>query len=119
LHAWGIKVYGEWLILSVLPTYLALSDVGFGSVAANDMTMRVAAGDRDGALETFQSTWLLISLTSLIVAGLAVLAIFELPLSRLLNISSISLSDTRLILVIFAAYAMLTLQAGLVVSGFR
>lgn len=119
LHAWGIKVYGEWLILSVLPTYLALSDVGFGSVAANDMTMRVAAGDCDGALETFQSTWLLISFSSLLVGLFAVLGIFELPLPHLLNISSIPVSEVRLTLLIFVAYAVLSLQAGLVVSGFR
>src|SRR3984885_3900212 len=65
LHSWGAKLYGEWLILSAIPTYLAFSDIGFGNVAANDMTMRVAAGDRDGALVTFQSTWLLISACSL------------------------------------------------------
>src|SRR5712664_4644306 len=67
LHFWGVKLYGEWLILSAIPTYLMLSDMGFGSVAGNDMTMRVAAGDRESALETFQSTWALILMTSALV----------------------------------------------------
>ncbi len=67
LHFWGAKLYGEWLILSAIPTYLILSDMGFGSVAGNDMTMRVAAGDRESALETFQSTWALILMTSAVV----------------------------------------------------
>src|SRR5258708_39598444 len=66
LHFWGGKLYGEWLIISAIPIYLALSDVGFATVACNDMTMRVAAGDRDGALETYQSTRALISLTALL-----------------------------------------------------
>ena len=77
LHAWGLKLYGEWLVLSAIPSYLAFSDVGFGNVAANDMTMRVASGDRRGALETFQSTWLFISFTSLTV--LSVLLALALP----------------------------------------
>jgi O-antigen/teichoic acid export membrane protein len=67
LHFWGPKLYGEWLVLSAIPMYIGFSDVGFGNVAANDMTMRVSIGDRDGALKTFQSTWLLISFTSLLV----------------------------------------------------
>ena len=27
LGAWGVDVYGEWLILSAVPLYLALSDL--------------------------------------------------------------------------------------------
>src|SRR6266478_3684793 len=46
LRFWGPRLYGEWLLLSTLPSYLSLSDMGFASVAGNDMTMRVAAGDR-------------------------------------------------------------------------
>jgi len=47
LHFWGVKLYGEWLIISGIPTYLRLSYVGFATVACNDMTMRVIADDRE------------------------------------------------------------------------
>ena len=44
LRSWGPRLYGEWLILSAIPTHIAFSDrSGFGNVAANDMTMRVAS----------------------------------------------------------------------------
>jgi len=49
LRFWGAHLYGEWMVLSAIPTYLSLSDTGFGSVAGDDMTMRVARGDRAGA----------------------------------------------------------------------
>lgn len=42
LH-WGTALYGEWLLLNTIPAYFALSDIGFGSVAGNEMTMLVAA----------------------------------------------------------------------------
>jgi O-antigen/teichoic acid export membrane protein len=119
LHFWGVKLYGEWLILSAIPTYLALSDVGFGSVAANDMTMRVAAGDRDGALETYQSTRALISLTS-VLAGIVLLSvIWFVPLARWLNLSSIPISESRITLSLLSVYALCSLQAGLFMAGFR
>ena len=50
LRYWGIERYGEWLILSAIPSYLALSDLGFGSAAANEMTMAAGAGNRDRVL---------------------------------------------------------------------
>jgi O-antigen/teichoic acid export membrane protein len=119
LHFWGVKLYGEWLIISAIPIYLALSDVGFGSVAGNDMTMRVAAGDRDGALETFQSTWALICGLSLLVVVAVLGVAWFLPVTRWLNLSSVGLAEVRLVLIILSVYAILAVQTGLVMSGFR
>jgi O-antigen/teichoic acid export membrane protein len=119
LHAWGTKLYGEWLIMSAIPTYLALSDVGFATAACNDMTMRVAAGDRDGALETYQSTRVLMSITSLL-AGIALLGIvWLLPVTRWLNLSSMAISESRMTLSLLSLYALVTVQAGLYIVGFR
>jgi hypothetical protein len=47
LHVWGAKLYGKWLIISAIPNYLALSDMGFATAACNDITMRVIADDRE------------------------------------------------------------------------
>ena len=55
LRHWGIDLYGEWLLLNSVPSYFALSDVGFGSTAGNEMTMLMAAGRQDEALDVFQS----------------------------------------------------------------
>jgi O-antigen/teichoic acid export membrane protein len=119
LHAWGLKLYGEWLVLSAIPSYLAFSDVGFGNVAANDMTMRVASGDRHGALETFQSTWLFISFTSLTVLLGFYAGAWFLPIGRWLNLNSITPTETRTILILLCTYAILCLQGDLLTSGFR
>ncbi|HEV2618929.1 MAG TPA: lipopolysaccharide biosynthesis protein, partial [Acidobacteriaceae bacterium] len=62
LHFWALAVYGDWLIVTAIPTQLTFSSIGFGSVASNEMTMLVAGGDREGALRVFQSCWWLIAL---------------------------------------------------------
>ena len=33
LHAWGTQLYGEWLILAAIPTYLSMTDLGFSQSA--------------------------------------------------------------------------------------
>ena len=119
LHSWGPKVYGEWLVLTAIPTYIAFSDVGFGSVAGNDMTMRVTASDRRGALEVFQSTWILMSVVSFLVVIGFIFGAWTLPLNRWLNLSTITPTITREILTAFFLYSFLSLQSDLTTSGFR
>ncbi|WP_185732291.1 lipopolysaccharide biosynthesis protein [Burkholderia sp. Bp8963] len=47
LSVWGAAKYGEWILISTIPTYLALSDLGLSTVAANEMDQRAAVGDYD------------------------------------------------------------------------
>src|ERR1700723_947411 len=61
LHFWSVPLYGEWMIVNSIPSYLAFSNIGFGSVAGNEMTMLTSAGDREGALRVFQSCWWLVA----------------------------------------------------------
>ena len=42
LQHWGTHMYGEWILLNTIPSYFGLSDIGFGSVAGNEMTVVMA-----------------------------------------------------------------------------
>lgn len=119
LKGWGAHLYGEWLVISAIPTYVALSDLGFASVAANEMTMQVAAGDRAGAVKTYQSVGALIALLSSLILLLFSISAMLLPVRALLNTPDLNQSELRLTLIVLAAYAALTLQSGLVAAGFR
>lgn len=59
-HVWGVDVYGQWLMLITVPTYFALSDLGFTAAATSRMTMSFAVGDNDEVQGTFQSLWALV-----------------------------------------------------------
>lgn len=119
LHYWGVPLYGEWLILSAIPAYLSLSDIGFASVAANDMTMRVAKGDKQSALEVYQSIWIFISAVSALVGSVLALMIYSLPLNTLFSIGHISLEQTRLLLLVLMLYILVGLQGGVLGAAFR
>ncbi len=70
LGAWGVPTYGEWLILSAVPTYVALSDLSFSSVAGNSMVMLVAQGRRTDAIALGRRLWSIVT----VMTGIAVLA---------------------------------------------
>jgi len=79
LHVWGVAKYGDWLLLSAIPSYLTLSDLGLGDASGSEMSMRVAASDREGALETFQSSWVLVTGVSFAILLLALLFVWWIP----------------------------------------
>src|ERR1700744_1686765 len=106
LHFWGARLYGEWLILSAIPAYLAISDLGFGSVAGNDMAIRIAVGDRRGALETFQSTWVIVIALSLVVGLSACGLILVAPLVSWLQIVIIPSGQARLLMILLSVYSL-------------
>lgn len=119
LHAWGAARYGDWLLLSAIPTYLTLSDLGFGAASGSDMSMRVGANDRRGALETFQSSWVLVTAVSLAALLLASLSVWWVPWQRWLKLSSVSSPQAATILLVLAAYVVVAQQNGVTESGYQ
>jgi hypothetical protein len=89
LHAWGASKYGDWLLLSAIPSYLTFSGLGFGDSSGSDMTMRVAGGDWEGALATFQSSWVLLSAMSMAVLATAAIGVWWLPWQQILHLAGV------------------------------
>lgn len=55
LHYWDTARYGLWIIITALPSYFSMADVGMVSVAGNKMTMSMGREDYVSANRTFQS----------------------------------------------------------------
>lgn len=106
-HFWATTVYGDWLIISAIPTQLTFTSAGFGSVAANEMTMLMAGGDREGALRVFQSCWWLIAFIGMAIGLLLVPVLYFVPVADLLNSHAISAVDTKRIIFYLAGSVLL------------
>src|ERR1700722_20190776 len=59
LSHWRLHLCGEWMLINTIPRYLGFSDVGFGSVAGNEMSMLAAAQHFEQAVVVCQSVWAL------------------------------------------------------------
>lgn len=119
IHSWGAAKYGDWLVLSAIPSYLSLSNMGFGDASGSDMTVRVAAGDREGALKTFQSSWALLLCLSLCVFLVAASLVWWFPWQSWLHLSSLTSGQAALILFVFSTYIIASQQNGVLESAFR
>jgi O-antigen/teichoic acid export membrane protein len=119
LHVWGAAKYGDWLLLSAIPSYLTFSDLGFGDASASDMSMRVAANDRDGALETFQSSWVLVTCGSFAALLLSSAFVWWIPWQAWLHLSGVSNAQAAKIILVLGAHVAVSQQNGVVESGYR
>jgi len=119
LHFWSVPLYGEWMIVNSIPAYLSFSNVGFGSVAGNEMTMLVAREDRAAALRVFQSCWWLIAIictaTIILLSG----TLYYLPASRLLRLTTLGESDTKWIIFYLGVSVLLGQLEQLLQSAYR
>ena len=119
LSHWSEVTFGEWLIINAIPNYLSFSNIGFGSVAGNEMTMSEARGDRETTLRVFESCWWLIVIVCCVTAILVAAVIFFIPVGYLLNVHSISEHDTRLIVMYMGIAVLVGQLEQLLQSAYR
>lgn len=120
IKVWGPHLYGEWLILSAAPSVIAMAgDLGFGTVAANEMSIAVAKNNSSYALKVFQNNWLVISIFSILFFLISSALLQFLPVNTLLNINQISISESRTILELFLINLLLMQQSNLLLGALR
>ncbi|MEY2838604.1 MAG: hypothetical protein RJB60_903 [Pseudomonadota bacterium] len=118
-HYWGAGLYGEWLILSSVPAYLTMADLGIGSAAGNEMTMMAGAGNLERAQQTYRGAhWVALGaglIALLIGLLLACMATFwMIPKTTL-----ISPSEAGWIIVLFSLGVSINFQGSVISAGYR
>jgi O-antigen/teichoic acid export membrane protein len=121
LSSWGINLYGEWLILSTIPTYLMATDfgIGFGAGANNKLAMLIEKNKIKHAITTFQSFYLF----TLLISGVSFLVLifiaFLFPLGTWFHLKESSEFDFKLILIFLSLFSFLSLQLNIIEGAFR
>jgi O-antigen/teichoic acid export membrane protein len=113
LHYWDAATYGVWLMLSAIPAYLSMADVGMVTAAGNKMTMAMGGGDHLTANRVFQSAQLFMTIVCGAIALVAVPVILFAPLPWVQNF------DQRLALAALCAGVLVALFGGLSEAIFK
>lgn len=112
LSTWGEARYGSWLLLSVLTTYLTLSELGFAQAATNDMTVSMSRGQSDQARRTFHSLLMLCLGISGLVIGIGGMLAGLSDLTQLLNLRGISELEAKVVTMILAVQTAFAILGG-------
>lgn len=113
LHFWDIATYGTWLILSAIPTYLSMADVGMVTAAGNKMTMAIGNDDSLEANRVFQSAQMFMG----IICG--ALALLVVPLMLLAPLPGVTTMDQRVALAALSIGVLVSFLGGLSEAVFK
>jgi O-antigen/teichoic acid export membrane protein len=89
------EIYGQWLVLTAIPSFLAMSNLGLGTAAQISIAMDLSGGKKDSVIKI-----MLTAITMIVGIGLIIsLAIFTLvPFFYQYDFSDASISSPQLIL---------------------
>jgi O-antigen/teichoic acid export membrane protein len=113
LSRWDTGTYGVWLVLTAIPTYIAMAEVGMVAAAGNCMTIAMGRGLHAEVNRIFHSAIVFMS------GVCAVIMAFGLPLIALAPLSGLDSSDLRWTLAFLLLGVVLALFGGLNDAVFR
>lgn len=111
----GVQGYGAWLLLSTIPTYLALSDLGFANAAGPRMTELVSRGRWEAAADIRSGTQQL--LVKLVLGAVLLAATLAAGFAMLRSTASTTTYSVAAVLLV--VYAGLVVLSGLVDASYR
>ncbi|WP_128891291.1 lipopolysaccharide biosynthesis protein [Erythrobacter sp. HKB08] len=119
LAAWSVELFGEYLLIAAIPTYIALSDLGVVQSGSNELARRAGEGDEEGAHRFFRDlvvTFLRWSLLLLVVLAAVVMAV---PLADWLGLRQISSAEAKWTFGLLAAAAIISQNSLALLGGMR
>lgn len=119
LYLLGKNLYGEWLLISTLPNYMAISDLGVNITATTSICSLVAQNKRITALKVYQS-----SNTFIIIVGIITIIVYGLSTvfvswNKFLGIKIIDEYTTELTLGFLLLSTFLSILIGLLIGIYR
>lgn len=110
---WDTATYGSWLILSALPSFLAMADVGMVHAAGNKMTMAMGRSDVAEANRIFQTAQVFM----MVVCGS--LAVLMTPAALFVPLSDFISTDQRIALAALLLEILVAMFGGLYEAAFK
>lgn len=109
LSIWSIEIYGQWLILTAIPAYISLSDLGILTIATNKMSMFAATGDKERANTIFNT-----AIKFCIISGISIVFLAA-SLLWLLDLNE----SSRIVLLLLITSSIIALNSGLIDAAYR
>jgi O-antigen/teichoic acid export membrane protein len=107
LSMWGSERYGEWIALTSLAAFAAVTSIGVGHAGFSDILLRHAGGDDRAAGRSFITTIVLVTVIVVIAFALLVAALAVVPLADIVTLRALPLPEARNIVLIIGLQALL------------
>ncbi|TDT46736.1 Na+-driven multidrug efflux pump [Maribacter spongiicola] len=119
ISAWGAAYYGEWLTLTIIPTMIGFSDLGFGTAAGNSFILSFASGNMKKTADINKNGIYLISLMIGVAMILSIIVLFILDYSAVFEKSLINRVDALYAVSFLILARLLTFYSQMIQAYYR
>ena len=84
----GAEKYGYWMVINTIPSWLAMANFGFGSIAANEIIMFVAKNDYENANKMYSTAFCALTSITLLLLLLISSIIIVAPIDYFVELIS-------------------------------
>lgn len=119
VYFWGVALYGEWLVLRALPSYLSIAEIGYASAAGNKMSKALFYKKEDFCSKIFSTIFVFNAVLAIFIVSICVLLLLIFPLNDFLNFNQSTLREVTYTIFFFSLYVGCVFQTQLIASGYR
>lgn len=117
VSAWGLDKYGEWLLITAIPVYLAFSDFGLAATSANKITILFEKNRIKLANRIHQATFSITLILSILILFIAFSLQIAIDFDSALQLTHFQ--NTGLLVTALIAHTLMSLQSNVFLTSFR
>jgi O-antigen/teichoic acid export membrane protein len=119
VHFWGLSLYGVWVIVSTIPSYLVLSNFGVAMVAGNEMAALIGAGNKARARVIYSTAIAAIVALSVAVLLIGAAVVALIPDKVMPADPHVAATDMRAAIMALVIYGVAVIAADLPMAKYR
>lgn len=119
LTSWGAAYYGEWITLTIVPSVLAFSNLGFGTASANSFVLTYASGQKQKASNISKIGMYLITIVIITAIILSTIIVFSLDYFHIFDKSIINKNEALIAVSIMNFACLISFYDPLIESYYR
>ena len=119
LHYWSKEEYGEWLVLTSIPSLLWTLDNSLAGLAGSRMTVFTAKGDWEQANQIFRNVMTIQNALGILVFAITVLVVNTCNISAIFGFTHLSRSQADRVLLLMMGYLVIAFYMGFPRAAYR
>jgi len=119
LTLWGVEKYSDWIVLTTVTSFFAMSDIGLNTVTSNRFSIKISEGDRNECSLLLTNNYvLLLIVASLSIIGITLFAL-TVDLVELFGLHVLSNSSARYVLIVLVIHVFMGMASGVINAVYR
>lgn len=116
---WDIDTYSDWIILTAISSFFAMSDVGLNSVTINQFVMQYADGNREECSSLLTNNYLLIFIIFILSILGTSLYVYFIDISENLGLHAISRHSATVVFLLLVSHIFIGMTSSVLDAIYR